>query len=164
MIQFSALSYNGPDWLTEFGLAKHNKQYTGMHSFAPWQTQQDCINISVNGAPCGKQGSRERPPWFQAKRNRNALPSFRNSDGDVPCWGTGLHHHANRQMVEWRIFVIHLHTGQAILATRCGADAHVPFISSNTGHRTLPGVKQRPPTVQPSRQRWDKAKYWMQCI
>jgi hypothetical protein len=47
-------------------------------------------------------------------------------------------------MVEQHFFVIYLQTGQAILATRRKADAHIPFVLNNTGHCTSRGVKIDP--------------------
>ncbi len=63
-IQFSARLAIGPSGQQNLSLPKHDKQYTGMRSLAPWQTQQDCINASVIDAPHHNQGSWECPPWF----------------------------------------------------------------------------------------------------
>jgi hypothetical protein len=124
-------------------------QYTGLCGVAPWKTQQDRINASSVGAQRRKQGSRKSTPWLQAKRDGDALPLLRSSNGNVSHQGTGLYHHAYWQMVEQRISTLYKKASGAVLAARCETNAHIPVISNDTGNCTTSSFNQGPPAVQP---------------
>jgi hypothetical protein len=67
-------------------------------------------------------------------------------------------------MVEQHIFALRSKTGQTVLKRRCKENDDALLFLNNPKRRTLHGVKQRPPTVQPLRQHWNKEKYWMQHV
>jgi hypothetical protein len=139
-------------------------QYTGLCCVAPWKTQLDCINASIFGAPCRKQGSRKCTPRLRAKQDGDALPLLRSSDGNVSRWGTGLYHHAYWQMVKQRISTLHKNASGAVLTARRKTNAHIPVVSNNTGNCTTSSFDQGPPAAQPPQQCQDKMKYWRRHV
>ena len=60
-------------------------------------------------------------------RNWHTFSSIRCRNGDVSCRRTSLHHHANQQMAERRLFAIYSQAGRTILERRCTKNANPAF-------------------------------------
>jgi hypothetical protein len=71
---------------------------------------------------------RKRPTRLRAGRNRHALSSIGRGDGNVPRGGTSLHDHANWQMVERRLLVIHPTASRTVLEGRRAKNAYAYII------------------------------------
>jgi len=97
-------------------------------------------------------------------RNWHTFTSIRCSNGNVSCSCTCLHHHANRQMVERRLFAIYSQAGRTILERCCAKNANTSIFPDDPRHRTSNCVKRRFPAAQPPRQRRDEEKYWTQRV
>ncbi len=91
------------------------------------------------------------------------MPDFIKSR-NVPGGGTSLHHHAHRQMVKRRIFVLHSEADGAVLASRCKTDAHFQIVSNDPRHRATSSFKQGPLAAEPPRQCQNETKYWRRQV
>jgi hypothetical protein len=86
------------------------------------------------------------------------------SNGDVPCRGTNVYHHAHWQMVKQSIFCATLENKLNIFPKRHKADAYVLLLLNNPRHSTSSCFKQRSPTIQPSQQCQDNTQYRTQQV
>ena len=95
---------------------------------------------------------RKRSTRLRARRNRHTFTSLRCRNGNVSCRRSCLHHHANRQMVERRLFAIYSQAGRTILERRFAENDNTSIVPNDPCHCTSSCVKRRSPTAQPSRQ------------
>ncbi len=66
----------------------------------------------------GMRNHRERSTRLRAGGDWHAFSPIGRGDGNVPRRGTGLHDHADRQMVERRLLAVHSAAGRTILERR----------------------------------------------
>jgi hypothetical protein len=145
-ILFSAPSYNGPNWLTEF-------EATG--------TQHAIQGSALFGAIEDLTRSHHRKYCWCSVLQVRQLEAHASASSQAR-WGwtpfaqeqqwkciAGLYHHAYWQMVKQQISTLHQKASGAVLSTRRKTNAHVLVILKDTGDHTTSSFNQRPPAVQP---------------
>ncbi len=139
-IQFSALSYNGPNWLTEF-----------------WVTQtQHAIHQSVLcGAVEDLTRSHQRKYCWCSVQQARQLEAHALASSQAR-WGC----HAYWQMVEQHISMLHKKASGAVIAAHQETNAHVLFVLKDTRNCTKSSFDWGPSAAQPPQQCRDKTKYW----
>ncbi len=83
-------------------ISRHNRGYTGLRSLAGQTWTNNILKPGTHCPPSSMCNHWKCSTWLWSTQNWHPFYLIRGSDGDVPCQGPCLYHHAHRKMVKQR--------------------------------------------------------------